>query len=144
MEGFGIEQAGRIYKIKIKKQNNIVYSYGSRRYEELYPIYKKWYPEGKKIVPKDIKLTPLTLRQWYIGDGSLRHNKEGRPNICLATYGFRISDVEWLIKELIDLGLKATRLCVSNTIHIWADSTKEFLKYIGRPKVQCYQYKFNY
>ena len=136
---FGIEQVGKIYK---RKDNN--YSYASRAYPELLPIYKKWYPKGRKIVPRDIELTPLVARQWYIGDGCLIHHKKGKPNINLATCSFTIFDVNWLVKQLVNIGLKTTRLYSSNTIHIWSRSTKKFLEYVGQPKVMCYKYKWEY
>ena len=146
LNSFGIKQTGKIYK-SITKINNygpyFGYYYFSLNYEELLPIWKKWYPNGKKIVPKDLILTPLTCRQWYIGDGCLdclnRH-----PCIILSTQGFTTIDVERLKKELIKLGLNGTRQPASNIIHISVYSTKDFLNYIGPCPVKCYQYKWNY
>jgi len=144
LELFNINITGKIYKKRNKRQGNISYSYTSRAYKELAFIYKKWYPEGKKIVPKDIRLTPITLRQHYIGDGSLNHKKHDRPYITLSTNCFTISDVEWLIKYLIELGFKALRRPARNDISISVYSTKEFLNYIGKCPVECYQYKWAY
>jgi len=144
LKSFGIEQMGKINQYHHKKSNCYIYNYQSRYYSELLFIRKQWYPEGKKIVPKDIKLTPLTVRQWYIGDGYLGHLKKGRPNILLCTYGFSISGVEWLVKQLIKLGFKATRQSISNTIYISTHSTKDFLDYIKNCPVECYKYKWAY
>jgi len=110
----------------------------------LLPIYKQWYPNGKKIVPKNIELTPLTCRQWYIGDGSLGYEKNGKAHITLYTIGFIVSDVEWLKKQLIKLGFKATRQPSNNSIGISVSSVKDFLEYIGDCPVEHYQYKWNY
>jgi len=143
LKSFGIEQSGKIRKKINKKWKNISYSYVSLSYEELLPIYKQWYPNAKKIVPKNIKITPTTLRQWYIGDGSLVKRKVSKNQIILATYGFLVSDVEWLVKELMNLGFKTTRRNC-NTIHISIYSVKNFLNFIGKCPVSCYQYKFNY
>lgn len=150
LESFGIK-GGKIrkrYHTKEKtlfaKQDYHSYFYRSYCYIELLPLRKKWYPEGKKIIPKDLRLNPLVLRQHYIGDGSLSHPKNGRPYISLSTNGFLISDVNWLVEQLIKLGFKATRQPAINVIAISTHSTKDFLNYIGRLKVQCYQYKFNY
>lgn len=148
LELFGIEQMGKIctrHHID-RNMNCYTYSYRSRRYEELLPIHKRWYPEGKKIVPRDLKLVPLILRQFYIGDGCLTHSKRGgrRPCIYLATCGFPIPDVQWLVEELIKLGFRATRRTAQNTIGISVYSTKDFLEYIGDCPVECYQYKWNY
>lgn len=144
LKSFGIEQIGRILKQEDKRYGSFGYKYCSRAYEELLPIHKQWYPEGKKIVPKDIELTPLTCRQWYIGDGSLIHYKRGRPAIKLCTCGFTILNVEWLMERLSKLKFKVSRT-KENIIYISSYSVKDFLKYIDKcPKVKCYQYKWSY
>ena len=140
---FGIGQAGKIHKEYNKKFDCSVYHYNSRCYVELLPIYRQWYPEGKKIVPKDIKLTPITLRQHYIGDGCLGHQKNKNPYIKLSTDGFLVFDVEWLVNKLVELGFKSTRR-KRNDIHISSYSVKNFLKYIGKCPVRCYEYKWGY
>jgi len=145
LDSFGIKQAGKINKYYHKKMNCYTYRYSSLCYEELLPIYKHWYPKGIKIMPKDIKLTPLTCKHWYIGDGSLEHQKEGgKPRIRLWTYGFSILNVNWLTKQLNNLGFKAIRQPSRNSIGISTYSTKDFLNYIGKCPVECYQYKWAY
>lgn len=143
LESFEIE-GGKIRKRYNKKNNCCSYNYFSYEYEELLPIKKQWYPNGKKIVPKNIKLTPLTLRQWYIGDGHLAYLQKGNPMIVLATNGFLVKDVEWLTEQLNKINFKATIRHSNNNIGISTYSTKGFLDYIGRPEVKCYQYKWDY
>ena len=143
LKSFGIKQSGRINKHKHKKHNSYYYSYKSYSYIELLPIYNKWYPDGKKIVPKDIVLTPLVCRQWYIGDGTLKCPVYERPSIRLCTNGFKVDDVNWLVKQLNKLGFKATRQPADNIIHILVDSVEDFLNYIGGCPVKCYEYKWN-
>lgn len=141
---FGIKQSGRIYKEFNNIFNKYSYRYRSCAYVELLPIYKKWYPKDKKIVPRDLKLTPSTCRQWYIGDRNLYKTKKGKiPFVRLSTNNFPISDVNWLVKQLIKLGFKAKRQ-ISNTIYLSTYSTKDFLDYIGECPVKCYEYKFEY
>lgn len=146
LESFGIERVGKIRKYYHKKYNCPNYCYCSRDYKKLISIFQQWYPEGKKIVPKDIELTPLTCRQWYIGDGSLSKETRwyGRSAIKLATCGFSIPDVNWLIKKLNILGFKLKRQPFNNSIRISVHSTKDFLDYIGKCPVKCYQYKWAY
>ena len=78
----------------------------------------------------------------------LYQNKDWLYNIYtiknLSTCGFSISDVEWLISQLNELGFKATRMSSNNVIHISTYSAKAFLNYIGKCPVKCYQYKWNY
>ena len=144
LKSFGIKQSGKIRKYYYKKYNCYTYHYCSLSYIELLPIYRQWYPNDKKSVPKNIKLTPITNRQWMIGDGSLRIRKEGKPYIRLSTYGYSQLDVKFLKNQLINLGFKTTRELVDNVINISTKSTKDFLNYIGKCPVECYQYKFNY
>lgn len=144
LKSFGIEQSGNIYKRHHEETDSYTYNYQSRMYKELSHIYKQWYPEGKKIVPRDLKLTPLTCKQWYIGDGNLTHQKNRKPHIRLCTDSFPIVNVEWLIQQLGKLEFKVTRQKSDNRIRISSHSTKAFLNYIGKCPIECYQYKFNY
>ena len=143
LESFGIKQSGKIIKQYNRKQKNYCYKYNSHSYKELMFIYEKWYPKGKKIIPRDIELTPVTLRQHYIGDGSLIHQK-GNTRIIICTHGFSIFGVNQLIKRLINLGFKAMRQPSSNAIYISTYSVKYFLNFIGKCPVNCYQYKWEY
>ena len=144
LNSFGVLQTGKIYKYYGGLSSNGVYHYHSRYYCELKPLWDKWYPEGKKIVPRDIKLTSLTCRQWYIGDGWIIHKFNGNACIRLAVCAFSTYDVDWLIEQLSDLGILATRQPAKNLVNIAACSTKDFLNYIGRCPVKCYKYKRNY
>ena len=137
---FGI--LGITYEHKNKKTNKYDKCYKSRAYVELLPIYKQWYPEKKKIVPKDVELTPLTCRQWYIGDGSLAHKERKYQSIILCTCGFSINDVDYLVIKLSKMGFTSTRQPSVNMIHILSCSTINFLNYVGGCPVSCYQYKW--
>ncbi len=141
LKSFGIERSGKILK---KYYKNIMhYSYHSRSYKKLYPLYRKWYINVEKAIPKNLELTPLTMRQHYIGDGSLIH-QNGNIRIILCTCGFSILNINWLVKKLNNLGFKAMRQPSLNTIHISTYSVKDFLNYIGKCPVNCYKYKFQY
>ena len=85
LKSFGIKRSGKIYRQYIEKDNCYIYCYNSLSYAELLYLRNIWYPEGIKIVPKGLILSPLTVRQWYIGDGCLRHPKKQRPSIMLST-----------------------------------------------------------
>lgn len=152
LQSFGIKQSGKIRKTNVGLNDSringdcYIYCYNSPRYVELLPVRKKWYPNGKKIVPRDMELTPLTCRQWYIGDGSLKgKTRHSQPFITLATNNFTIEDVEWLKNQLKKLNFKTTRRPSDNSIGISSVySTKDFLNYIGLCPVKCYQYKWAY
>lgn len=140
LKSFGIQQSGK--EIHQYKHPKIYFQYQSLTYVQLKPLFVEWYPEGKKVVPKTIKLTPLTCRQWYIGDGSLSHPYIDGSYIRLATCAFPVEDVLWLITQLQELGFLATRYACNNTIHISTHSTKDFLSYIGNCPIKCYEYKW--
>jgi len=155
LRSFGIKQSGKIrknWKGKTHKNGEWVdrpitlfpksYYYASKSYVELKPIYDRWYPNRKKIIPRDLKLTPIFLRQEYLGDGCLCKPKKWNPCIELCTYGFPTEDVEWLVGELNNLGFKSTRQPANNIIRISSYSTFDFLNYIGKCPVNCYNYKW--
>lgn len=145
LKSFGILQMGNTSKTTVEKMNCSYYSYSSLCYEELLLLRKKWYPNNKKIIPRDLELTPVTIRQWYIGDGCLNRPKRkgSKPYITLLTCGFPTSDVLWLVKELIKLSFKTTWQKHNNSIYISTKSVKDFLTYIGPCPVERYQSKWN-
>ena len=132
---FGIMQCGKIHR-----ERNC-YHYTSLTYTDLFDVWIAWYVYGSKQVPKDLELTPIVCRQWYIGDGSLRTRHSGQ-SIFLYTMTFPVCDVKWLIEQLKSKGFLTTRHPSTNSIHISAVSTKEFLNYIGSCPVKCYKYKW--
>jgi hypothetical protein len=69
-------------------------------------LREKWY-QPDKTIPKDLKLTPIKLLHWYLGDGTLGHDKYSYyPK--LYTYSFSEEDVWFLHQRLKDdLGLKS-------------------------------------
>lgn len=141
LRSFGIMQTGKIYKRVRGTQCD--YSYCSRSYKELHACQTVWYPNGKKVVPRCIKLTPITCRQWYIGDGCLVLRHHRNPYIELYTCAFPVSDVEWLIEQLSEIGILATRKVTRNVILIASVSVSDFLNYITGSPVECYRYKWN-
>ena len=147
---FGIKQSGKIsdkqviiYDTNRKKHQARLFKYSSLNYEELLTIYKEWYPNGKKIIPRNLKLSPITLRQHYIGDGSLKIPKSGNSCIVLHTNGFPKVDVEWLIKQINKLEILANWYPSVNSVYVKTCSVKDFLTYIGKCPVECYRYKWN-
>lgn len=143
LNSFGIEQVGKIKKQKLYYRDKSYYFYGytSRDYVELLPICRQWYPNGKKTIPKNIILTSITLRQHYIGDGTLSKKDK---SITLYTNNFPVEDVKQLTIQINKLGFEAVRHLCNNAIRILVSSTKEFLNYIGKCPVECYKYKWKW
>ena len=128
----GIEKVGRIREYKgYRSPDNVFYSMTTRTYKEFKTLYEKFYPNGKKIVPKDLILTPLVVRQWYIGDGSISKRENAAS---IATNGFTENDVDFLIEKLIQLGISASK-CKSrsgHTLYVPVKSAKVFFDFIGK------------
>lgn len=138
-ESMGIKQGGNINERYHKKLDCYSYSYQTLAYNQFLDIYKQWYPSGKKTIPKDIKLNSSICQKWYMDDGYIDKKSH---YIILATCGFSILNVERLIQQLNNLGFKSNRRTSDNSIHISTKSTKDFLNYIGKCPVKCYQYKW--
>lgn len=111
---------------------------------ELRELYDKWYPDGKKHIPEDIALTPNTVLFWYLGDGTKVKNK-----YCsfLCTDAFQRNELEILAAAFAKVGIEADiikfrqyyRLRISRK-----ENFNNFMKYMGKNPVSCYDYKFDY
>lgn len=143
LNDFGIEQSNKIYERIIKEKK--YFQYFSKSYPELKEIRNIFYPDGIKIIPNKIEITPLLLRQWYIGDGSLikpsKRRWNGKPYIKIAALGFNREDLQNIITKINNIGLRCT-LNKDKIIQFSVYSTKDFLKYAGDCPVKCYQYKW--
>ena len=104
---------------RINKNNLGSWFLCSRKYRELKPIHSRWYrweydpKKGKeryiKYVPEDVELCPLTLYNWYIGDGW-----KCKKSVAFSTQGFSNCCREILKDKLQKIGIKST---------IWKDGT---------------------
>lgn len=105
---------------------------------EFFTNYRElWYPSGIKTVPDNIILTPTTVLHWYLGDGNL----DQINGISLCTDSFSQYDNQ----RLVDLLNKITiaKLTNKNRIHIPNKGVWEFLQYIGKCPVECFEYKWD-
>lgn len=105
-----------------------------------YPEFKifryRWYSNNKKEVPKDIKLVPNSIRNWYLGDGSLTHG-----DIQLATDGFSLNSLKVLKEKFLEFGLNFH--INSNRLYLYkAADVRKFLSLIGESYPKCFAYKF--
>ena len=148
---FGIEQSGVIAE---RKSSSVIgdrkiistgYRYKSRKYFELKQYSDRFYPGGaEKGVPRDIRITPLSLKMWYVGDGTLAPFSKS-SQIVLCTDAFSKEDIFFLIDKLQDIGFSARYYACRNRIRINSSSVQDFLDYIGKPTgiiEQCYGYKW--
>lgn len=69
-----------------------------------------WYSNGIKEVPIGLHLTPISLANWFMGDGSSYRYKRSPAtvSIVLATEGFSAQSIEVLEEELHGMGIDNT------------------------------------
>lgn len=139
----GLVRSGNIDEYKHKENGGVYYRYKSIACIELGDLYKKWYSEGKKIVPKDLTFTPTILRQWFVGDGSVK--KDG-TNLRFHVDGFDKESVGRLRSNFEKISVKTTLQDEGRTIYIKKSSISKFLEFIDKSfyvDVPCYDYKFD-
>ena len=106
---------------------------------ELTVFRERWYPEGKKIVPDDLVIEPITLLNWYLGDGS--YEKE-RGRTHFATYGFSQRDVLLLKDKLVGRGITSS-IYKGPRIYLNRKETIKGFEYMkGVDVPSCFAYKF--
>lgn len=73
--------------------------------------YRLWYPaDGSRRVPSGLKLNPVTIANWFTGDGysSYHSNSVGSVYAVFTSYKFPISDLQFLAGQLRVLGVNAS------------------------------------
>jgi len=139
----GLIRMGNIREYIHKENKALWYRYYTVGCVELQIVHDRWYPNGKKTVPKDLKLTPTIVRQWFIGDGSIK--KDG-SNVRFAVDGFDMESKEILRKELLSVGIDTTFQDDNKTIYVRKVCVKRFYEYMDESfyanAPACYDYKF--
>jgi len=107
---------------------NMSYRFDTHTFFSLMNIRKEWYPNGKKIVPDSFSLTPLSLRHWFIGDGS--HPKDS-DQIILYSDGFDNLSIANLIGELKEMSIWATTNHRNSILISRHDSKERFFEYMA-------------
>jgi len=113
-------------------------------YRDLMVIRQRWYPEGQKRVPHDINIYPITLFNWYIGDGNYHPpaSDGGGEQVSIAMeYDEQGKDL--LRTKLHELGIPNTNH--KTGIYIRSVGRKRFFSYMATAFMaipDCYRYKF--
>lgn len=103
--------------------------------------FADWYDsEGTKRFPlDDIELTPMTLKVWYVCDGTLnRGNPRPRARIAALNESDSIEELSQFIYE--DTGIETTAT-EHGKILFNTEETEEFFEYIGDP-LPGFEYKW--
>ena len=105
---------------------------------ELYRIkffteeYNRWYKNKVKHIPYDLKLNPTICLIWYIGDGSILHNKR-TYYIKLSTNCFEKTEQEKIL--LPQLSLFEAKLLKGD---VGKNGKRQYFIYIPRRKIQAF------
>ncbi len=109
-------------------------------------LRKRWYPDGKKLVPSELKLTPVTLSDWFTGDGLSSYDK--RPQfdavtVRLCSQSFSREHNLFLTTLLGNLGILTTIGSDKGLpiIYIRQSSVDLFMDLVEQHVVLSYQYK---
>ena len=125
---------------KVTYTKNNIWAMKTKSYRNFVELKKLWYPLKERIYPK-IELTPITLFNWYIGDGS--HDKKSKGHkvvICKQTDDIGKAYMNNLLNEI---GIKTS--IYEQAIYIKKESRELFFKYITNHNYSipnCYKYKF--
>lgn len=104
------------------------------------PVFGKyrneWYVGRKKILPSRVDLSPLTLRHWYIGDGTFSDR-----SICLSVHTLK-KYIPILRSKLLDHGISTTEN--SNGINIRMNSEDEFFRHMADLPRQLKEFEYKW
>lgn len=119
-----------------------VFTVRTRSYPSFGDLREKWYPNGDLQIPRSLKLSPISLKQWYIGDGSLSGN-----SVTITADRYERESVECLCSQIKAMGVDCyinAHNGDANRVYIPADSAADFFGVIGsRPDpIPCYDYKW--
>lgn len=102
------------------------YRFQTLTYDWLGDQWDRWYSNGSKIVPEDFRLTPLSLRHWFIGDGSLSAD----DYIYIYSMGFEPDEVKRLRDMLLEVDIDATYQDSRNSVYIMRSGHPRLYEYM--------------
>lgn len=70
-------------------------------------LYHRWYPERTKIVPTDLALTPISVANWFMGDGTSSWVRGNLVTANFATHSFKPLEAQRLADLLVGQGVDA-------------------------------------
>jgi len=118
----------------IKKYPNGYCQLWTRGHPLTSALYERWYPSGKKAIPTDLILTPVSLANWFLGDGSSTQYGNS-VTVKLSTQGFNIEDMNKLLTLLCDMGVHGFHMNKCGNYHaLYMGRKEDVLKFINTIK----------
>lgn len=105
-----LTSAGVVVMRSCKERDNVRGRYmhnmlWTRVHPELTTLYKRWYAGGIKEVPSDFILTPLSLANWFMGDGCSSWCPGDRVSVYFSSQNFSRRSTDYLKGALARLGI---------------------------------------
>lgn len=104
----------------------------------------RWYVNGFKEVPGDFILTPVSLANWFMGDGTSAYNNSKCVVVRFATHSFNEQSIEILDSQLGRLGILTTkwgREPSGIVLSLRQESVNKFMDMIEPHTVSSFTYK---
>jgi len=140
LKSFGIESTlsyGSTFDKRTKKRYYWV-QLQTKFYPEFKIFQRRWYPNGKKEVPNDLRLKPITLENWFLGDGSASRAGPNGARLKLSTDSFSEQSVAKLKEKLEEIGFN---FHISNN-QLWLYKKSDIERFQSLIKFPiCFQYK---
>ena len=125
---------------KSRKGNGkrVAYRFYTRQMPDLTIFFQEFYDNKKKIIPSWLKLNPLILAVWFMDDGHKSYK-----TYYLNSQQFSLEHQKFLIKLLLDLGIKSTLNKDKKyfRIRIKQESAQRFKNLISRFIIPKMKYK---
>lgn len=142
-----VQHRGEKRKIKgVSTKPQPTLSLQTKFYVGFIDFYNRWYVNNIKTVPEDVSIEPISLAQWYFGDGSLNF-QDKYSQIRLSTESFTKENIDKLIKKLhktYNLNFTKIKHRDRFAMNLYGISQVEtFLELIKPYKETCFDYKFN-
>jgi hypothetical protein len=120
----------------------------SPRSEILFIAHNRWYMNKIKFVPEDFILTPISLANWFMGDGSSTYNNQNAMHgvrINLSTEKFSSHDLDLLEAQLAKFEIydiaRVLCECGGYRLMIKTDFSSKFMDVVEPHMVTSFKYK---
>lgn len=147
---------------KITGKNIESFNKNSKVHPDLKDIYYRFYYYNKdksrfiKKAPKDLIITPLILRHWYLGDGSISWGKKKpksnriqcpkkrAPTIVISCQSHDNNTLNIYIEQMKEMGIIFSLNNYGKTIRLSSEDIPRFFELIGECPIDCYKYKWSF
>ena len=137
----------KVYQKIDKKHPNKIWDCKTKSHPDLMSQAKRWYcgKNESKVIPEDIRITPVSVRLWYLGDGSFTNHGGNSHSLRLATCSFAKEEIEnKLLSKMEKYGIDAYVDKYKNDVFVRSHSIRNFFDFIGwKSPFSDYNHKFD-